>query len=306
MQSKIAEIASFKKGQEAQIIEKLLKRNDLKAPSENDSKSAVNAKIDEKVLLEDVKFYHTERLKAIYAERAHFNFTSIQSIADEINSLKLLNPTKANNLLNKYESLLTKGKYETTSIFSKSVSTITNAKGELFLNNKNIAKDNLLKENATNEDARMISGGYLATGYNSFIVVTYAADIDYSSAQVITGYTNVINIDGTVTYNVPVYNTILTQQSSTTLTCFVYSSVGYVLYPCYFYTKPTSYATFNIDCGTQTLNFGVGVGSSTKISGPVKTDEITSCPETASGYVSGNYAIPSGSTFLWVSGTKNF
>ena len=48
MQSKIAEIVSFKKEQEAKIMETLLNRNNLKVPSENDLKPNVNVKMDEK------------------------------------------------------------------------------------------------------------------------------------------------------------------------------------------------------------------------------------------------------------------
>ncbi len=306
MQDKIAEITSFKKEQEAQIMTQLLERNHLKVPSENNMKSNINAEIDKKAFLEDVKFYHTERLKAIYAERAHFNFTSIQSIADEINSLKLLNPTKATNLSNKYDSLLTKGKYETASVFNKSVASLTNDKGELFLNGRNIAEEELLEENSSSNSPIMVSGGHLATGYNGFIVVTYAADVEFDSYIGVTYTKPVTGADGTVT-NVDVYGSILTYRPSTTLTCFVNSSVGYVLYPCYFYTKPNSLAKFNISCDLQYVNFGVGVGSSTKMPGQARVYiDSPNCETMISGYVSGNYAIPSGSTFLWVSGTKTF
>ncbi|OEK09689.1 hypothetical protein A8C32_13390 [Flavivirga aquatica] len=48
-------------------------------------------------------FYHTEKLKAIYEIRSELNFISIQSIADEINYLKLLNPNKHKHLFNEYK-----------------------------------------------------------------------------------------------------------------------------------------------------------------------------------------------------------
>ncbi len=151
MEGKIQEIIEFKKNQNADIFEKILLHNNLTKPTpedliksaESDSKPLL---IDENILLENAKFYHTERLNAIYELRERFNFTSLQSIVDEIESLKLLDPLKAKALSNKYSDFLVKTDFTTVSIYDKDMSEILNESGEVLVNKENLKLKNSFSE----------------------------------------------------------------------------------------------------------------------------------------------------------------
>jgi hypothetical protein len=309
MQNKITEIEAFKKEQEAQIIQKLLQRNNLKAPKEADflnaQKISTTNLIDQKAVLEDLKFYHTENLKAIDAERAYFGFTSIQSIADEINSLKLINNTKSNELYARFKSFLLKNKYETNIIYNKDISNLINAKGELYLSNKNVAKNYLKKAKLSVASTdKNIKSGFVATGYNNFVIINYSTDIDYSKVSKYVGTRLVFKDNNWV--NEDFYIDVPEFEISTTLGCFVLSPSGYVSYPCYFYTNPSSRANFNISCSNLLLNFGSGQGKIIQNRSGSQNYSSLNCPEGVTGLVSGNFAFPVGSTFLWVSGSQTF
>ncbi|EMY3554902.1 hypothetical protein [Flavobacterium psychrophilum] len=141
MQNKINEIVVFKKKQELQIMEKILKRNNLKditTVNLNTVAKVSNPTLDNAVIIEALTFYHTERLKAIYQERAHFNFTSIQSVADELNSLKFLNPKKVSGLFNEYADILKQSKYGVSTIFDSETANVINTKGVVNVNGKDL------------------------------------------------------------------------------------------------------------------------------------------------------------------------
>jgi hypothetical protein len=269
-------------------VEKILKRKKLNVPLATDFSNARNTTINENLLLEDLNFYHAERLNAIYAERAHFNFTSIQSIADEINSLKLLNPGKAEGLLIKYKSVLIKNEYETSSIFYKSMASLINDKGELILEGKNIATNYLKKEQVIDVSARrIVKQGFVASGYSGFILIGYTAEVDV--------YINVD--DPTDRFFIP----------TNALGCFVNSPNGYVAYPCYFFVNNLSKADFSLGCsGFQSLPYISGIGSAVINTGIVTFYNYSCVFENYSGNISGNFAVPAGSSFLWVSGSVIF
>ncbi len=65
-----------------------------------------NEPIDIESLVSELKKFHSERLLKIYSMRESTNFTSIQSIVDEINSLKLISPEDSKDLFNKYSASL--------------------------------------------------------------------------------------------------------------------------------------------------------------------------------------------------------
>lgn len=301
MQAKIAEIEIFRKNQEEQICQKMLLHNNVTPPKLEDFKKATKNEVTEAEktkILEDIKFYHQLKLKAIYAERTHFGFTSIQSIADEINFSKLIDPNKSNELFENYKSLLVKNEFETKSIYTKSVSTIINKNGEFFLKDKNLASNYLKKDKISNTADKSISAGYLATGYNEFIVITYGTDVEYTSN------TRLVQLQGGGTM---VYTDYLFKPS-TTLSCFVNSAYGYVLYPCYFNVVPNSYAIFNIGSTTVTLGFSSGYGNYTRVVANQYAYNLSNFSESVRGSVSGTFAVPVAGTsnFLWVSGSKNF
>jgi len=301
MHAKIVEIETYKKNQDAQILEKISRKNNFVAPSFSDVKNIKLKNIteaDKKLVLEDVKFYHQEKLKAIYEERAHFGFTSIQSIADEINFSKIVNPIKSINLFENYKSLLIKNEFETSTVFSNSVSNVININGDFLLKNKNIALNYLRKNKISNTTDKSISAGYLATGYDGFIVITYGTDVDYSAR------TYPIQLPGGGTLS----HTDYTFKPSTTLSSFVMSAYGYVLYPCHFNVAPNSYALFNIATKTVPLNFSSGYGNYTRVVSNEFVYNMSIFSESVTGTVSGTFAIPVAGTpyHLWVSGSKNF
>ncbi len=311
MQDKIAEIEAFKSTEEQQILQQILRRNNLSAPTLADSKNASSKQLteaDKAEVLEEVKFYHQEKLKSIYAERARFGFTSIQSIADEINSLKLINSAKSNQLYDSYKSLLTKNEYEISTIFDKNISIVTNKKGELFLKSKDISKKYLI--NNTNAKATFIGNlytkqGVVTIGHNGFIQITHHSYIRRTEGKVYMG--DFFNPE--TQQMEPMYRYDLVDTPSNKLACYVFSNVGYVSYPCYFFTNANSFATFNGNAGVsmnnQTVPFPVGTGKEIDFYG---TGTYYANQPNITGSVSGNFAVPVAGTsnFLWVSGSKTF
>lgn len=144
-ENKIEEIILFKKNQEIEIVDKILSKKNLKMPTESEiielqreASFAKTSEISEDVLKNDLEFYHKEKLKAIYLLRKKFNFTSIQSIADEIESLKLLNPEKAKILFEANSAHLKKHNSITSTIYNNRLSEIIDVEGKIILNDGNI------------------------------------------------------------------------------------------------------------------------------------------------------------------------
>ncbi len=147
MEKKINEINVLKGQKESNTLEKLLLRNNITEPildhlsKRNESKKEITYDGIEG----DLEFYHRERLNNIYELRKELGFTSIQSIADEINSLKLLDPKKAEELYYNNSNLLEKSKFEVYSIYGDEISDVLNYEGKVEIDNK------LLKLDINNE-----------------------------------------------------------------------------------------------------------------------------------------------------------
>jgi hypothetical protein len=279
MQIKIDEIASFKKTQEAQIMEKILKRNNLTAPVATDFRNNSNATIDKNLLLEDLKFYHTERLNAIYAERAHFKFTSIQSIADEINSLKLLNPTKANVLYSQFSSLLQKDAFLISTVFGKEEGFVINEAGEIMLEGKKINSTSIGTSEGFGNTAKFVKQGILAQ--NSFYIITWHAGAN----------------DGSLAGDT---------ERFTQLASFVNFGQGYVLYPSWFFTNTASYASFSSDFGISSVAFQPGIGS-TVTNNAFSTQVVSFSANFGGGSnVSGNFVVLLSGQYIPISGAVLF
>lgn len=123
MYKKIDEITSTKEKKEAYTSEKYTNDNNL---SKKSSES-------ETITLNNLKKYHADRLNDIYELRKELNFISIQSIADEINSLNLINPNEADKLLTKYKSLLFQDNYEIKTIYEDRTANVINENGEVLI-----------------------------------------------------------------------------------------------------------------------------------------------------------------------------
>lgn len=80
-------------------------------------------------LLPRLKKYHAEKLESIYELRRTLKFTSLQSIADEIMSLQLLNPTKAEALLAQYADVIVKKEYGVAPVVDPIMAKVTNEHG---------------------------------------------------------------------------------------------------------------------------------------------------------------------------------
>jgi len=126
MNYKIDEIEEFQKDYESEIFEKILHHNKITKSSFDEVVKSKETKLLEDInkeqILEDLKFYHKEKIKSIYELREFLNFTSLQSVVDEIESLRLLNPSKAEVLFNKHSKFLRKTSGVVTSIYHKRIS----------------------------------------------------------------------------------------------------------------------------------------------------------------------------------------
>lgn len=220
MNAKIAEIKTFKANQEAIILEQILKRNNLKAPSAEDFKNIDNSKalqLDEKAILEDVKFYHNLKLEAIYAERAHFGFTSIQSIADEINFTKLINKEIHERLIEKNTSLI-EYKNNLAQTLNYNLSLVSNLNGNYIINTNSLSIEKF-NSNSNNRSTGLtnIKEGILVT--NGYYTITYHVGI--STHKDLVGF----EFYGNYTQNG--------------------SFINGALYPTWFYTNSGSSCTFS-------------------------------------------------------------
>lgn len=117
--------------------------------------------------------YHNERLKLIYQTRKNIGFTSIQSVADEINSLKSISIHDAEILFNNHNKFL---KDFETVVTTKNISYpfITNTKGELFLENYNI------NETELDESQFSSANKSLATSYKSGLFTKDFEHVSYN------------------------------------------------------------------------------------------------------------------------------
>lgn len=139
MNRKIVEIDLLKEKKESKIIEKILLRNNVQDSLLVSSLGSNSKKIEFKFeeIEDDLKFYHRERLNIIYELRKELGFTSLQSIVDEINSLKVLDQEKANYLFNQYSSLINKSKYGIyMSRAGEQISNVLNPQGKVKVSGK--------------------------------------------------------------------------------------------------------------------------------------------------------------------------
>ncbi|MFH6986582.1 hypothetical protein ACHRVW_02435 [Flavobacterium collinsii] len=123
MDKKIDEITSIKEKMETSTAKKYINENNVYDKSTE----------SETLILNNLKKYHIERLNDIYELRKELNFISIQSIADEINSLNLINSQEANKLLAKYKSFLFQDNYEIKTVFEDRTANVINEDGDVLI-----------------------------------------------------------------------------------------------------------------------------------------------------------------------------
>ncbi len=226
MQLKIDEINSLEKKKELEVQQKLLDRNKLSNPILSDLelyKKNKFSNLNKSEIINDLKFYHNERLRVIYELRNELKFTSIQSIADEINSLKLLNPDKSNALFDKFSLLLERTEFCISTIFGKNESSVISTTGEIEINGKKI-----LMNDKAQSGIQSTYEGILVN--NGIYAITYAAGVNK-------------NILGDNT------------QRFTQFASFVNFGAGFVLYPSWFYRGIDANAVFKTDVITEPVPF---------------------------------------------------
>ena len=152
MEKKINKINALKEESESYIQKKIFLTNDVsESISDNRSKKAVETgSINYNDIKDDLEFYHNEKLSHIYKLRRELGFTSLQSIADEINSLKLLNPEKSEELYHSYSNLLEKSKFQISSIYGDEISNVLNKDGKVKLGSKLLDLDTNNSEYSNN------------------------------------------------------------------------------------------------------------------------------------------------------------
>jgi hypothetical protein len=133
MDARIDEIIAIKAQKEIAVLKTYDEAKSPKLALSGNLIKVEKEKIEQNAMIKDLVIYHTEKLKSIYELRAELNFTSIQSIVEEINSLGLTNPGKATSLFEKNKKFLKKTKFEVQTIFDDRIANVINEKGEVKL-----------------------------------------------------------------------------------------------------------------------------------------------------------------------------
>jgi hypothetical protein len=161
MEYKIEEIISLKNQKEKVVLNTFKNMTNSKTRILGQSNVSEQKAIQNNLILEDLKLFHKEKLKSIYELRRELNFTSIQSIADEINSLIIVDPSKAKILSSKFERFLTKNIVEIETIFDDWNANVINDKGEVLVEGKLI---DLKKYAPKSSTARYLGDESIRTG----------------------------------------------------------------------------------------------------------------------------------------------
>lgn len=136
MEAKIDEIISLKEKKEEAALNTFTSITNSKIAILGKLKASGLESSQNNKIIDDLKLYHKERLNSIYELRKDLNFTSIQSIADEINSLIIIDSSKAKLLSSKFQIFLTKNTVEIETIFDDRSSNVINGKGEVLVEGK--------------------------------------------------------------------------------------------------------------------------------------------------------------------------
>lgn len=126
------EEVSIKQNEFKNYIEKAEQELSEKFSSESSSE------LLSKDIFDQLKSFHENRLDLIYRLRKELDFVSIQSIADEINSLKVISLSDSIDLFEEYSEFLENFDGIVSTKENISFPDITNKNGDLFLNNHDI------------------------------------------------------------------------------------------------------------------------------------------------------------------------
>ncbi|PZX95432.1 hypothetical protein DOS84_02380 [Flavobacterium aquariorum] len=180
MEQRIDEIVAIKAESQKIALDNFNKLETLKGLNVGSSKTNdVGIEKQNEAIVSSLKVYHGLVLSNIYALRKQLNFTSIQSIADEINSLKLIDPDKATSLFKTYEKLLvTDPKIgRVISVFDERTSNVLNVNGDMLINSKKLDYKNYyyIPNNSTGKLVGYDNGvAGIVVNYNGVQIYYYA------------------------------------------------------------------------------------------------------------------------------------
>ena len=282
MRNEIDRIINFKNEKEVELIERIY--GQIEVPLFLDKSNS--KEIDKEELELSLRLYHKEKLKLIYSEREERNFTSIQSIADEINSLVMVNLSKAENLHSKYSNLIEKKGFLYQPIFDNDIALVTNTSGKIKVNDETVLfANNLAKGDSDIFDKH----GIVATSKNNLLTITWAAGMRKNG-----NFVSAIN-DGDIAF--------------AQLAAFVNINGQQILYPTtWYYTNPKSHAffydplLFTDECKPIDISFPISAGAIVRNQEYMKLkcsnsfNAYNNGENNLSGHVSGKFiiAVPSG------------
>ena len=136
----IDQIVLLKERKQQVVLNEFAIRNNSKLLSNKKAKKTDQNKNKEIIL--ELKRYNVSLLNTIYELRKELGFTSIQSIADEINSLQLVNSIKADELEKKYTKFLIRNEFQVETIFDNRLANIVNVDGEVLVKGIKFEIDN--------------------------------------------------------------------------------------------------------------------------------------------------------------------
>lgn len=296
MEAKIEEVKVYNDAVEGQLVAKYFTPNQNVSIDNAANKSLRVLSDDLKDnVLEELYAYHSAKLEAIYESRRHFNSTSIQSLADEINSLRLINPDAADKLLKDYSEFIVMNGYLAKARNYDYVSSILEPNGKILIDGVELVIEELQnKENANRSSEIILNQGWVTSGYDDFLVVTFNCSIF-----------KVFLDDYNYSTNQPGVSVIV----KNALAGYVRVSPGnYVLYPCYFApNSSTNNANYGVNLFSETT-FPTGYSSS-GYDYDTKWEFFTSLPNISSahGVIGGDFYFPTtNGQILTVSGVKYF
>lgn len=141
MEERIEEIVAIKSEKQKILYDNFNKINTSKRSNVTVEKvNELNLEQQNQTIVTGLKVYHSLVLTGIYELRKQLNFTSIQSIADEINSLIAVDANKSKELVQTYKSMIIKdptiGIYRT--IFDERTANVLNVYGEVLINGEKL------------------------------------------------------------------------------------------------------------------------------------------------------------------------
>lgn len=276
MQDMIDNIENLKSQKESRILEMLIKKNNLHAPVAGQTGIAAGQDSFNQAaaLQENVQFYHSERLKAIRELRQELHFTSIQSIADEINSLKVLDPAAAEQLYNDYKTYLEQTEYMTTTIFGG------------------------LSGNIIGIDGKVVIGGASLDFANPDVAARWIRDEDIKQGALASSSSYMIVWSaGRSVHKDDIGQTFY--RSWTQLVSVVWYNSTWTLYPSYFFTNSGSQGYFFQGLSTWIVAFPAGANSVLRN----ESGQQNGAYGTGNGNVSGTYMAPVGNTYWTLTGS---